>query len=1091
MRFLYTLMFTVLSLAAFSGANFTSDKIVGCPPLVVNFTDQSNINPTSWLWSFSNGNTSNLQDPSAEFLTSGIYKVKLIVSNGSVTDSVIKSITVWVLPVVNFTVSSPNTCLNDTLSFTSSVTTVDAPITQYAWGFGNGVANSDSEAHYSYNQTGAYTITLVVQDSNGCTANLSKPSYVHVFQPPVAAFTASPTSSCQTSQLVTFTNHSTGGGLTCYWQLDGTATSTVANPTYVYPEESTTAKLTVTDSNGCQSTASTGISVGPLAADFTVSKTKACTGQKITFINSSTIQGTSWSWDFGDGTTASSSSVSKAYLLPGVYTVKFVVRSPGCADSITKVNYITIKQGFQVPTVGFTADSTYTCGRPLKALFTNTTPGTDSSDTYHWDFGNGDTSDLESPSNLYTTPGNYTVSLTITDTNGCTISGVQTDMIETARPVAAFRVDSTVCLGAGVTFYNQSTNAQVYMWLFGDGDTSFQSSPAHTYATPGNYTVTLFAYNRGGCDTSVVMPACVRVTYVHVDFKVNSTFSPCPPFVCLLTNESNIKVNKFNWEFGDGYTDTAENPTHIYFYPGVYTVALIGETPQGCIDTMVYPNLITVQGPTGSFTVNPTTGCIPLTVNITAAPSANTLSFWCDLGDGTVVNDTTAITHVYNNPRVYHPQFVLTDHVGCTVAYPLDSVTTYPVPTITTPADTTVCPGSTVTLSTTTNAGQIQWTPSTLLNCASCATVSLTPADSVVYQVVATNQFGCQAWSEAVHVNVVPFPVLNDSVSARLCDSDSKMLFVGNAGSIVWSPGLYLSDSTVANPFCTPLDSITYTVTAANSFGCKVSTQVPVIVQKKVSVTLPADINVCTDGAVSLQVSPVFISDLGATYKWNNPEYLNDAYSSDPTASVRKNSVDFMVVVSSGHCIPDTQTVEVNVIPTPDIEVSSTVATTPGAEVPLYAASHQELTYQWTAPESKDTFSCADCRRTNFYPYQSQTIYVEGTNSTGCTVKDSVLINILGCDPGSIFLPNTFTPNGDGINDKLFVRTVTLSSLKYFRVFDEWGQLVFETNNLQEGWDGTVTNGKQAASAVYVYVLEGKCGNGYDVMKTGNVTAIR
>ena len=87
-------------------------------------------------------------------------------------------------------------------------------------------------------------------------------------------------------------------------------------------------------------------------------------------------------------------------------------------------------------------------------------------------------------------------------------------------------------------------------------------------------------------------------------------------------------------------------------------------------------------------------------------------------------------------------------------------------------------------------------------------------------------------------------------------------------------------------------------------------------------------------------------------------------------------------------------------------------------------------------------------------------------------------------------MPNTFTPNGDGLNDKFLIRSKTLSSLAFFRIFDEWGQLVFETNKLDEGWDGTIA-GKPAALAVYVYTLEGKCQNGYNVTKSGNVTVVR
>ncbi len=1084
MRFLFTLMFTVFSLATFSAANFTSDKSAGCPPLVVNFSDQSSFTPTSWKWDFNNGNTSTLQNPSAVFLTSGTYKVKLVVSNGTETDSTLKVITVFKLPVVNFTVNSPNTCLNDTLLFKSNVTLGSAPITQYAWGFGDGVANSSPIAHYFYNQTGAYTITLVVQDSNSCTANLSKPDYIHIFNPPVASFTASPTSSCASSQLVTFTNHSTGSDLYYSWQLDGSTTSTAQNPTHVYPQENATATLTVIDSNGCQSSSSAQISVGPLTANFVASKTKACTGQKITFINSSSIQGTSWFWDFGDGTTSTASSAAKAYSTPGIYTVKFVVSTPGCADSITKVGYITIIKGFVVPSASFTADSIYSCGRPLTVQFTNTTPA-DPNCTYHWDFGNGDTSNLENPTDRYTIPGDYTVVLVVTDSNGCMITGAVTNMIQTARPVANFSVTQNVCLGAKAYFSNTSTNSQVFMWLFGDGDTSFQASPIHQYADTGYFSVTLFAFNKGGCDTSIVKHNCIRVLPVKVDLNVSTTFSPCPPFVCLLSNQSDIKVNKLLWDFGDGFTDTATNPTHIYFYPGIYTVKLIGSTPQGCVDTAVYPNLITVQGPTGRFTERPTVGCVPMTVSIVAELSSNTQKIWCDLGDGTVIHDTALLTHIYTQARIYHPQFVLTDFIGCTVTYPLDSIIAHPSPTLAA-HDTTVCSGSPIVLTAQTDAQQISWDPDTYLSCASCKTVSLSPVDSISYQVVATNQFGCQT-GKVVEVNAVPYPVLNDSLSARLCPNDSKALFVGNADKITWAPALYLSDSSIASPVCTPLDSVTYTVTAANSLGCKVTAQVPIVVQKKVAISLPGEVKVCTNSSVSLPTSVIFVSDLGASYLWDNRTYLNNPTSPTPVANMHKSSMEFKVIVSSGHCIPDTQTIQVDVIPVPDIEVSSKVATTPNAEVPLYAASHQELTYQWFA---EDSFSCADCRRTNLYPTHTQTVYVTGTNITGCTVKDSVQIDVLGCDPGTIYLPNTFTPNGDGLNDKLYVRSVTLSNLKYFRVFDAWGQMVYETNNLQEGWDGNV-NGKMASTAVYVYVLEGKCQNGNDIIKTGNVTAIR
>ena len=115
---------------------------------------------------------------------------------------------------------------------------------------------------------------------------------------------------------------------------------------------------------------------------------------------------------------------------------------------------------------------------------------------------------------------------------------------------------------------------------------------------------------------------------------------------------------------------------------------------------------------------------------------------------------------------------------------------------------------------------------------------------------------------------------------------------------------------------------------------------------------------------------------------------------------------------------------------------------------------------------------------------------LQGTSSQGCTISDSLTITVQGCDGKSVFMPNTFTPNGDGIDDKFYIRTQALTSLKFFRIFDSWGQQVFETNNLSEGWDGMV-NGQHAPIAVYVYELEGVCQNGYSVFKSGNVTALR
>ena len=399
---------------------------------------------------------------------------------------------------------------------------------------------------------------------------------------------------------------------------------------------------------------------------------------------------------------------------------------------------------------------------------------------------------------------------------------------------------------------------------------------------------------------------------------------------------------------------------------------------------------------------------------------------------------------------------------------------------------TSVCIGHTATVSLDSNQVSYKWTPYTYLNCDTCQTVIINAPDTVTYHVAVVNKFGCQAEGDFT-LNVEALPSINDSATFTSCPGDMFNLNIGYAASMSWSPPTFLNDSGSVNPVCVPQNSITYSVNAYNRLGCGVTTTVQVVVKDKVEVTVPDLFKVCPYDTVQLQSTLVFGSNLGANYYWTPSRYLNDAKLPNPIANMQNTPIQFKLITTSGHCIPDTDFVNVLLNPVPDLEVSQNVITTPNAEVELYAASHHQLTYQWYA---QDSLSCTDCRRPVIYPSVSQTVYVEGKNEFGCITKDSVHIEVKDCDPNSIFMPNTFTPNGDGINDKFLIRGKTLAGLKYFRVFDEWGQLVFETKQLNEGWDGT-TRGKTEATGVYVYILEGECQNGGTVIKNGNITAIR
>ena len=1061
-------------------ADFTADNFSGCSPLLSNFTNTSTTSTeiTEYYWDFGNGNTSTLQNPSAIFNISGTYRVKLIVGNGIERDSIGKSVVVYRLPQVNFAALNTVVCDHDTLVLNSHIILGSAPIIDYAWGLGNGIASSGADINYIYPQTGDYDITLIVQDSNHCSANLTKPGYIHVAPKPHAAFTASPQYSCNSSQLVNFTNNSTGTGLSYLWKLTDSTTSSLQNPSHLYSQLFYWSSLTVTNSDGCTDYTRLRVGSADIIADFSSNKQQVCTGQPVNFNNTSNFQAGSL-WNFGDGNTNRDNSPTHVYNLPGVYTVKLIQQMNSCVDSITKTAYINVTQGF-TPTVSVT-DPVGGCNDTSIINFTASGPN---GSQYAWGFGDGTTSTLQNVSHNFVDNGNYTIVVVVTDSNGCSVPISVPITINKHKPNPWFSADRIGCPNTPLSFHDASgaISTFTYFWSFGDGDTSTLKNPVHNYQNPGTYSISLKVTNGLGCDSTIYRPDFISIEDIHADFNVNRRFSPCPPFVTLFTSNTNKPVRSYSWDFGDGAIDTAANPTHIYFHPGIFTVKLAVITASGCADTVVYTNLIEVQGPTAQFSITPSSGCLPLNSFITVRPTSNTKTISADLGDGTLVIDSLDFNHTYTQLGTFSPKFILQDYVGCTVPYDLPPVVTHSPPVLHL-HDTTICEGQTVSVAL--GNDNYRWSGSTNLSCDTCANVTIMPSATAVYTVNATNQYACVV-TDTMKVTVVPLPVLT-STSFKICKNSSLELKVGDAYRMSWSPSAYLSDSSVVLPICTPLDSITYTATGYNSLGCSTTAQATIKVLDKLDVSANDDITICAFDTFSLQAAVADEPDAGVNYNWSPANYLSDATIAAPAGNKLGSETTFSVIVSAQTCTPDTALLTVHIRALPDIHISDPVTTTPYAEVNMWANSHQQLSYVWSAP---DSFSCINCRQTSFYPSQTQTVYVTGTNDFGCHTTDSVQIKVVPCDPESVFLPNIFTPNGDGLNDVLFLNSKALATLNYFRIFDEWGNMVYETKNINDAWDGKV-KGAPAAIDAFVYVLEGKCQNGGDVLKYGNVTLVR
>ncbi|MBK6837125.1 MAG: PKD domain-containing protein [Bacteroidetes bacterium] len=246
-----------------------------------------------------------------------------------------------------------------------------------------------------------------------------------------------------------------------------------------------------------------------------------------------------------------------------------------------------------MPTASFTADQTTGC-TPLSVQFTSTSTGAVS---YYWDLGNGNTSTLPNPTNLYSTPGTYTISLIAYDGAGNSDTAVYTNYITViGKPTAHFSTPSVAsCLdNNSYTFSNTSTGASTYLWDFGDGTTSTQANPTHVYNQSGSFTVTLIATNTFGCQDVRIRNQYITI-YPKPDASiVANTTASCDPTTSFQFNNSGSNITSWLWSFGDGNTSSSPSPSHTYSSAGQYHVSLIVTNSFGCRDTADSPTQINV-----------------------------------------------------------------------------------------------------------------------------------------------------------------------------------------------------------------------------------------------------------------------------------------------------------------------------------------------------------------------------------------------------------------------------------------------------------------------------------------------------------------
>lgn len=752
-----------------------------------------------------------------------------------------------------------------------------------------------------------------------------------------------------------------------------------------------------------------------------------CEGEEI-ILDATSVGGGTITWDGG--------VVNGVSFAPLLGTTTYTATSSDPEDCELTID-ITV---LAAPTVTITVDETEICDGETVTF----TEGGDA-DTYVWD-----PIDVISGT-PYTPAGIGTATYTLTGTTGICENTATIDVTVNVLPVVTASTDFTeICLGESVVF--TGGGAATYLWDMGVTD-----GVAFTPAAFGTVTYTVVGTDAAGCENTASVDVTVNDAPT-VTAAADAT-DVCEGDLVTLTGGG---AATYVWD--GGVTDG------VAFAPalGTTTYTVIGTTVSGCentasIDITVNPN------PIVSATADLTTICLGDEITLTGGGA---VSYVWDLGvmDGVAFAPASVGTVTYTVTG--------TGVGGCEGIASVD-ILVEDVPTVTaTASPTEICLGETITF----NGGgadSYTWDGGVLNG------VPFSPAAAGTFDftvIGATSGSGCEN-TAMVSVTVNPNPsVTASATSTDVCFGESTTLTGAGADTYVWDGG-------IGNgiPF-TPgaMGSTTYTVTGTNAFGCEgtASIIINVIDCEPVVPLFSMPERACVGDCFEITDEST-----GAVASWS----WNFGGAATPGTSTEQNPV--ICVTTAGAFTVELTTTSstgavssvshsVNVFDNPVLVAVQDTIIDLGGSATLVGATFSTGSFEWVPSKDVD---CPTCQITSANPAESTTYAVYFEDENGCTTSDTVMVLVNFVE--GVGVPTAFSPNGDGYNDVLFIKGYALESVSLV-VYNRYGEVVFETNDQNIGWDGTFKN-REENPGVFTWALQYQFINGKSGSKKGNTTLIR
>lgn len=899
--------------------------------------------------------------------------------------------------------------------------------------------------------SGSYTVR--VTDSLGCQDS----AQVSLQQPaPVTVSAQADPLLCVSSMNGSVTAAGSGGTqpYTYVWstvpaQSGATATSLGAG-TYT---------VTMTDAHGCLDTASATISYPypPLDALPGAATPASCfggTNGSASVLVGGGVAPYTYSWN----TSPVQTGMTATGLPAGVYTVT-VMDANGCTDTAM----VTVGQPATPVTATIISQTPPTCHSGSNGTATVLATGGTAPYTYYW----LTTPPQTAATAIGLTSGAHTV--VVTDSNGCTTSAslflTQPDPL---NPLIQ-SVTQAVCYGdsngAVAVIVSGGTPSYTYSW-----NTMPQlTGPVATGLPAGTYTVTVTDSNGCTATTSGTVMQPMPITVVTT--VLNPVCSGGAGSAQAVAAGGNL-IYTYSWNT----VPVQATSFAAGLQPGTYTVtvtdqfgcqaaapATIDSAPPPVVVTATVLNDVSCFGSSnGTATALATGGTAPFSYLWNTVPPQT----------GNFASGLTAGSYTV----------IATDSLGCADTASV-IINTPPALTLIVTELNGTCPGATDGSAVAIAGGGTPsytyiWNTSPMQT---GDTASGLGAGS--WQVLVRDSLGCTA-TGAVTVSAFPAPDVDAGADKVVCPGESVMLEATGAVSYSWTPAGGLSCPVCPDTWASPADSTVYTVTGTDMNGCVDSDKVAVTVRKRGPVGVGPEQVICEGAAAALSAMG------GTSYLWIPATGLDDPTSANPVASP-DTTTEYTVIIYQEPCFTDTLKQTVKVYPMPTINLGPDHTGLAGTSFTIDPVVTNSVGIRW---QPVSGLSCDTCYRQQIVLEVPITYTATVHNEIGCTATDEIKIDVR-CDNSVVFVPNTFTPNGDGSNDRFYPMSGGLKSISLFRVYDRWGELLFEARNIAPnevnwGWDGTY-KGSQLKPDVYVWYLEATCLNDYHVFMKGDISLVR